>query len=178
MASKPSDTRSMVLRLVLAGAAITVVAVGASAALDRPSRSSSTTTVVQAPREKVWRLVVDFDAYPEWNPYLRSVQGRPAAGSTLEVRLEPRAGDAQDVSASVTVFKPPRKLRWRSRLLGPGVRDFEYEVIVDPLGPNRARVTQRARYEGWLTLLVDADDTRAGLEEMARALKLRAESNA
>ena len=124
------------------------------------------------------RLVVDFDAYPEWNPYMRSVEGRPEVGSTLEVHLEPPGGDGQDVSASVTVFKPPRKLRWKSRLLTPGLRDLEYEVIVEPLGPSRARVEQRARYEGLLTVLVDADDTRAGLVRMARALKLRAESDA
>lgn len=155
---------------------IAAIAVGASAALDRPSRSSTTTTVIHAPRESVWRLVVDFDAYPEWNPYMRSVQGRTEVGRTLEVHLEPPGAKAQDVSGSVTVFKPPRKLRWQSRLLAPGLRDLEYEVIVVPLGPNRAQVIQRARYEGLLAALVDAEDTRAGLVQMARALRLRAES--
>lgn len=135
-------------------------------------------TVVDAPQEDVWRVVVDFDAYPEWNPYLRSVEGRPEKGRTLDVHLDPPGGDGQDVSASVTVYRPPRKLQWRSRLLVPGLRDLEYEVIVEPLGPNRAQVVQRARYEGLLAVLVDAEETRAGLQQMSRALKTRAEAGA
>jgi hypothetical protein len=166
----------VLVRVAIAVAALAVLAVGVSAALDRPSKSSSTTTVVDAPRDEVWRIVLDFDAYPQWNPYLRSVEGRPREGGTLDVHVEPPGGEGQDVSASVTVFRPPRKLQWRSRLLVPGVRDLEYEVIVEPLGPNRAQVVQRARYEGILALLVDAGETRAGLLQMSRALKARAES--
>ena len=51
------------------------------------------------------------------------------------------------------VLRPPRKLRWQSRTFAPGVRDLEYEIIVAPLGPNRAQVVQRARYEGLLARL-------------------------
>jgi hypothetical protein len=168
----------VLVKVAIAVAALAVLAVVASAALDRPSQTSSTRTVIEAPREKVWRIVVGFDAYPEWNPYLRSVEGRPREGGTLDVHLEPPGGEGQDVSASVTVFRPPRKLQWRSRLLVPGLRDLEYEVIVEPLGPNRAQVVQRARYEGVLTVFVDEAETRAGLLGMSRALKARAESGA
>ena len=167
-----------ILKAAIAAAVIAVVAVGASAALDRPSRSSVTVTVIDAPRERVWRIVIDFDSYAEWNPYMPSVVGGAAAGRTLDIHLEPPGAGAQDVEASVTVFKPPRKLRWQGRLLAPGLRDLEYEVIVAPLGPSRAEVTQRARYEGLLVTFMDSGPTDAGLERMAAALKRRAESGA
>jgi hypothetical protein len=166
------------LSVAIAVVVLAVVAVAASAALDWPSKSAETTTVVDAPRETVWRVVVDFDEYPAWNPYLRSVAGQPEEGGTLDVHLDPPGGDGQDVSASVTVYRPPRKLQWRSRLLVPGLRDLEYEVIVEPLGQGRAQVVQRARYEGVLSVLSDAEETRAGLQQMSRALKARAESGA
>ena len=168
----------LVLKVAVAVAAIAVLAVGASAALDRPARTSSTTTIVDAPREQVWRVLADFDAYPEWNPYIRRVEGRPEEGGTLDLRLEPPGGDAQDVSASVLIFRPPRKIQWQSRLLAPGLRDLEYEVIVEPVGPNRAQVFQQARHEGLLVAFVDEEETRAGLLALSRALKARAESKA
>jgi len=165
-----------ILKVTIAVVLIAVAAVGASAALDRPSRASETLTVIEAPREKVWAIVIDFASYPAWNPYLTRVEGRAAVGRTLDIHLEPSGGDAQDVAASITVFKPPRKLRWQSRMLAPGLRDLEYEVIVAPLGPNRAEVVQRARYEGLLVAFMDQAPTDVGLEELAAALKRRAES--
>ncbi len=165
-----------VLKIAIAVAAVAVLAVGASAALDRPARTSSTTTIVDAPRERVWRVVADFDAYPEWNPYIRRVEGHPEEGGTLEVRLEPPGGEAQDVSASVAIFRPPRKIQWQSRLLVPGLRDLEYEVIIEPIGAHRAEVFQQARHEGLLAVFADEQQTRAGLLAMSRALKSRVES--
>lgn len=167
-----------ILKVVLAVALLAVVAVGASAALDRPSQTSTTATAIDAPREEVWRLLMDFDSYPEWNPYMRVVQGRAAVGQELDIRLEPPGGDASEIEATIFVLKPPRKLRWQSRLLAPGLRDLEYEVIVAPLGRNRTQLVQRARHEGLLVVLTDSEPTTAGLERMAAALKRRAEAGA
>jgi len=153
-----------------------VVVVGASAALDRPARSAATTTLIEAPREEVWSILMDFDSYPRWNPYMRTVRGRAAAGATLEIRLRPPGGSPDKITAEIFTYKPPRKLRWQSRLLVPGLRDLEYELIVTPLGPRRSQVVQRARYEGVLALFGDAESTRAGLESMVAALKRRAEA--
>jgi uncharacterized protein YndB with AHSA1/START domain len=164
------------LKVVFVIALAVFVAVGASAALDAPSRTAATTTLIEAPREEVWRILMDFEAYPRWNPYMRTVEGRPAAGRSLDIHLEPEGGDARDLQATVFTFKPPRKLRWQSRWLAPGLRDLEYEVIVAPSGRSRAQVTQRARTEGLFVFFADTGSTEAGLTSMAAALKRRAEA--
>jgi len=168
-------------RWVLLGALLALVlaalAVAASAALDAPSKSFTTTTLVDARREDVWNIVMDFESYPRWNPYMRSVTGQAELGETLHVRLAPPGGDEDAVSARVFVLKPPRKLRWQSRMLAPGLRDIEYEVIVAPAAPNLTQVIQRIRYEGLLVPFVDGGAIRSGLESMARALARRAEED-
>lgn len=168
-------TRRVLVGVVTAAVAI-AVAVAASAALDAPSRSSEAATLINAPRGAVWNTLMEFQSYPRWNPYMRSVRGQAERGGTLEIQLDPPGGGDEEVSAKVYVYKPPRKLRWQSRLLVPGVRDLEYEVIVAPVGRNRTYVVQRARYEGLLAVFVDPESTRGGLVSMARALKLRVEA--
>jgi uncharacterized protein YndB with AHSA1/START domain len=49
---------------------------------------------IDAPAERVWRLLTDFASYPRWNPFIRTISGRPIPGERLEVRLEPPGGGA------------------------------------------------------------------------------------
>lgn len=162
------------LKAAVAAAILVTLAIGASAALDEPSRTVTTTTLIEAPREDVWRVVVDFDAYAEWNPYMRIAGGAAARGGAIDVLLEPD-GDAHELDATIYVFNPPRKLRWQSRLLAPGLMDVEYEVIVAPVSARVTELTQRAREEGLLVPVSSSVPTREGLESMAAALARRVE---
>ena len=44
---------------------------------------------IGAPAERVWRLLTDFASYPELNPFIRQIGGKPTTGERLEVRIEP-----------------------------------------------------------------------------------------
>ncbi len=35
--------------------------------------------------EKVWRVLTDFPAYDEWNPFVRRVEGEVRVGARLHV---------------------------------------------------------------------------------------------
>lgn len=167
----------LLLGVAVLVAVVATLAIGASAALDRPSRTATTTMLVDAQREDVWRVVTQFDTYAEWNPYMRIEGGPPAVGSSIDVRLDPE-GDERELDATIFVYKPPRKLRWQSRLLVPGVMDVEYEIIVAPVSPGVTQVTQHAREEGLLVPILGAAPTQAGLEMIGEALARRVEEHA
>ncbi len=40
---------------------------------------------INAPPRSVWKALVDFQAHPQWNPFVRSIQGSPREGETLKV---------------------------------------------------------------------------------------------
>src|SRR5216683_3317082 len=53
------------------------------------SRHIATSVDVDAPASLVWRILIDFAAYPEWNPFIRRINGKLEVGARLEVTIQP-----------------------------------------------------------------------------------------
>ena len=161
---------------MLAGALVLVAfALLASASLDRPAKTIESEVTVEAPRETVWRILTDFEAYERWNPLQTSVEGDARVGAELKLALEPPRGKRQEYSPEITVLRKNRKLAWMSRETLPGVADREYEVIVEPLDDDHVRVVMHKRFEGILIPFLSTEEEQVGLDLMAEALKERAE---
>jgi len=78
---------------------------------------------------------------------------------------------------TVLGVEPERELRWRGRLLLPGIFDGEHILHVEPLDEARSRFTQAERFSGILVGLFQGtlEKTELGFEQMNAALKARAE---
>ena len=142
-------------------------------------REILTTVEIDAPPERVWDVLTDFDAYDEWNPFLRVV-GRPNVGARPRIRLTPPSGRSMEFRPEVLVSEPNREFRWKGHLFVPGLFDGEHRFVLDSLdGGRRTRLTHAETFSGVLAgpvLWVDRGDTRAGFEAMNEALKRRAEA--
>ncbi|WP_396610977.1 SRPBCC family protein [Haloferax sp. S1W] len=75
------------------------------------TRELTTSIEIDAPPERVWDVLVDFDHYHEWNPFMR-VAGRPNEGATLTVHLMPPGGRESVFEPDVTHCEKHRELRW------------------------------------------------------------------
>ena len=135
------------------------------------------TVDINAPVHRVWSVLSDVAAYPEWNPFIRRVEGTLQPGSRLTVRIEPPGGSGMTFKPTVQVVEPDRLLRWLGRLLLPGVFDGEHSLELQPLDGSRTRFIQSERFSGILVPLLGSALTRTqrGFEEMNQALKARAE---
>ena len=141
------------------------------------SRELHTEIEIDAPAEAVWAAVVDTGAYPDWNPFIRRLEGGLREGATLEVRIEPPGGRGMTFKPTVLVADPGRELRWLGRFLLPGIFDGEHSLRVEPIDERRTRFVQSERFSG---ILVGAsrralDKTQTGFEQMNAALKARVE---
>ena len=132
---------------------------------------------VDAPSERVWDVLTDFAAYPEWNPFIRHASGELREGARLKVVIQPPDRRATTFRPVVTRFVPVRELRWLGRLGLPKVFDGEHIHQLEALGENRTRYLQSERLSGLLVgpLSRQLDDTLRGFEAMNQALKARAE---
>jgi len=136
-----------------------------------------TETEIDAPVERVWHVLMDFAAYPEWNPFIRSVQGEPAVGSRLEVELGASGTRPMRFRPTVKVVVPNREFRWLGHLGIRGLFDGEHIFELTPLNSRSTRFVQRERFRGiFLPFLARRleQDVRRGFEEMNRALRERA----
>jgi hypothetical protein len=135
---------------------------------------------IDAPPDRVWKVLADFEAYPDWNPFIPHIAGRLEQGARLEVRIAPPGGRAMTFKPTVQAVEPERELRWLGRLLVPGLFDGDHSLRVEPLGDGRSRFTQSERFSGLLVGLFKGAlrKTDAGFEEMNQALRSRAEGTA
>jgi hypothetical protein len=136
------------------------------------------TTAIEAPRERVWAVLMDFERYPEWNPFVSRISGRAEFGERLDVRLTPPGGMAMSFKPTVMSVEPQRELRWLGKLLVHGLFDGEHAFELQADGPNRTHFRQTERFTGLLVpllMLFAGKSTRRGFEAMNQARKHRAE---
>lgn len=133
---------------------------------------------IDAGADRVWEVLTDFAAYPEWNPFITQASGTARAGETLTNRMQPVGGRAMTFRPKVLVASPGRELRWLGRLLMPGVFDGEHSFTITDLGGGKVRLVQAEEFRGVLVpFLARSLDQRTlpGFERMNEALKRRAE---
>jgi hypothetical protein len=134
---------------------------------------------IGAPAERVWDVLTDLGAYPEWNPFIRHASGELREGGRLEVVIQPPGRRATTFRPVVVKFERGRELRWLGRLLFRGLFDGEHIHRLEPVGEGRTRYVQSERLSGVLVGVLgrQLDDTQRGFEAMNEALKARAESS-
>ena len=132
---------------------------------------------IDAPAERVWDVLVDFAHYPEWNPLITSVDGRPLPGTRLHIRVHAPNGPEVGLSPRVRVARPDHELRWVGRLFLPGLFEGEHSFVLEPTGPTSCRLVQSETFRGALVRVVgrELDEMADGFDRMNRALKDRAE---
>ena len=141
-------------------------------------RELHTEIEIDAPPERVWEVLTDFSAYPEWNPFIRSIEGTAQVGSQLKVRIEPPDSRGMTFRPTVRAVETARELRWLGRLFVPGLVDGEHRLEIEPLADGRSRFVQSERFSGVLVGLLRGTlaATERGFEQMNDALRRRAEA--
>ena len=139
-------------------------------------RSIETSISIAAPRSRVWAVLMDFARYPEWNPFIRSISGRPQLGESLKVVIQPLGPGPSTFRPRVIALEAERHFRWRGSLPIPGLfaGEHSFELQDDSGG---TRFNQAESFSGLLVPFVGGilAATELGFENMNRALKARAE---
>lgn len=136
---------------------------------------------IEATPERIWSILLDFPAHPQWNPFIRSIIGVAKPGERLTVSIQPQGSKAMTFRPKVLAATPNEELRWLGRFLLPGIFDGEHSFRIERLAPGRVRLIHAEKFSGILVPLARSGlerGTKAGFAAMNQALKARAESSA
>jgi hypothetical protein len=135
---------------------------------------------IKATPQEVWSVLMDFDAYSEWNPFVLSIDGDSAAGGRLTAQLQLEGKKPMKISPIVQEHEAPNRFSWLgvmgSASLFAGRHQFELEETDDG-----TRFHHYEEFAGALTPIVlrmIQKPTTRGFEKMNRALRSRVENDA
>jgi hypothetical protein len=137
------------------------------------AKELNTTIEIDASADTIWTVLTDFSRYGEWNPFIRSIRGKAEQGERLEVFI-----NGMKFRPVILAVKPEHELRWKGKLILPGIFDGEHQFQIEQIGERRSRLIHREVFSGLLVPLLwnNLDtQTRQGFEEMNHALKSRVE---
>jgi hypothetical protein len=133
---------------------------------------------IDAPASLVWALLTDFASYKRWNPFIRAVHGKPSTGNELRVILQRQGQVAESTNSLLTRVREPHELRWRQRLLAPGLYTIVHSFRIESLPAGRVRFHQTEQVKGLFASLLGRGTpraTEASFHAMNYALKAHAE---
>ncbi len=133
---------------------------------------------IAAAAKRVWAILTDFSAYPQWNPFIVSIEGRLKSGAILTLQLALPGKPVMTFKPRLKIVSSPRELRWVSQVLAPGLFEGEHGFRIEPLASDRCRLHSVEDFSGvFVPILVPGlqQASRAGFEAMKQAVKERAE---
>jgi hypothetical protein len=132
---------------------------------------------IEASKESVWSVLTDFQAYPQWNPFIKSISGEARPGARLDVHIQPPAQRGITLHPRVLSAVPGRELKWLGHLLLPRIFDGEHHFLIHEMTADRVSFVQQEIFKGMLVPFTGKmlESTRRGFEQMNEALKKRAE---
>lgn len=135
---------------------------------------------IQARPERVWEILCDFDNYPTWNPFIKSIKGNTSVGSNLEVYIEPPQAKGMKFTPKILAFTPNKEFKWLGKLWVKGLFDGEHAFQLTANTDGSTTFIHSEKFNGilvpFLSKMLDTN-TKNGFEQMNEKLKALAEKS-
>ena len=122
---------------------------------------------------KVWNVLMNFDNYPKWNPFITSISGEPKLGSRLTVSIKPPGGKGMTFKPNILTLEANKEFRWKGKLGINGIFDGEHYFILESVDKDITKFIHGEKFSGLLVPLVGKmlDKTQKGFQLMNESIK-------
>jgi hypothetical protein len=126
---------------------------------------------------KVWDVLMNFDNYPKWNPFITSISGEPKLGSRLTVSIKPPGGNGMTFKPNILTLEANKEFRWKGKLGINGIFDGEHYFILESVDKDITKFIHGEKFSGLLVTLVGKmlDKTQKGFQLMNESIKKECE---
>lgn len=129
---------------------------------------------INATAETVWNILTDFEQYPNWNPFVKSLTGKVKKGNQIQVKLQ-----NMNFQPIVVSYQHNKEFKWLGHLWMKGLFDGEHQFKLTDNGDGTTTFEQNEYFNGILVkpfLKMIENDTKKGFIQMNEQLKARAEN--
>lgn len=136
-----------------------------------------TEIIINAKAEKIWALLIDFNNYHTWNPFIIRSSGKAIQGSKIS--------NSMKIQGKIQTFKPillevneNHRLEWLGSLFFKGLFDGKHYFEIEKVDAENCKLIQGESFSGILVkpiLKRIKKDTIAGFVAMNEAIKLESE---
>lgn len=124
-------------------------------ALSRTQFEVRHTIEINAPVEKVWATIINFQGYDRWNSQLSYFGGEVAPGGRLHLRLAVSGATPYEFKPDISHWRERETFAWIARTGGlPRLFDGEHFFELSDLGNGQTRLVNREEYRGVLSPLM------------------------
>jgi hypothetical protein len=142
------------------------------------AKEIKTEILISATPEKVWSILINFENYPNWNPFIKSIKGEVKIGNKIIARIEPLQSKGMTFKPKILTYKTNKELSWLGHFLFTGIFDGEHKFELIDNGNGTTTFRQSEKFKGILLPFFKKqldNNTKKGFEEMNNKLKELAE---
>ena len=109
---------------------------------------------INAPVEKVWATIIDFESYSEWNSQLEYLGGTVEPGGQLHLKLSAAGAEPYEFKPTISNWEENKRFAWLARTGVQRIFDGEHFFELEKIDDSTTRVTNREEYRGVLSLIM------------------------
>jgi len=127
----------------------------------------------------VWNVLMDFESYPNWNPFVRSIEGEKYIGKKVSVTCNTAGGKMVSFKPIIIKLETDREFRWKGKLGFRGIFDGQHYFKLEKMGENQTKFIHGEDMSGVLVSLMGKtlNKMNDSFEMMNEALKKECEKN-
>ena len=138
------------------------------------NKSVHSEITINANPEKVWKVLTDIKAYPEWNPTMLLIEGDVKEGGKVTYQFTQDASTISKIGAKVIEIIPNQLLNQKGGI--PAVLTFDHKYVLEPAGETTVIIIHED-YKGLGVHFWNPEPVEKAYQRLNEALKSRVEGN-
>jgi hypothetical protein len=138
-----------------------------------------TEILINATPTKVWSILTNFNNYPNWNPFIKSIIGDVKVGNKIMARIEPPDASGMTFKPKILSYESNKELKWIGHFIIAGLFDGEHKFELIDNGDGTTTFIHSEKFTGLLVGFSTKmlDKAKQGFIKMNVALKVESERN-
>jgi hypothetical protein len=137
---------------------------------------------IDVPSQRVWQVLIDFDSYSRWNPFIvkaslqkdqDQISDNNLQNQTLLITTQVMGSKPKIFNPKIIVAIPNKKLSWVGKIGFEALLKAEHSFSLQDLDKNKTRLIHSEKFSGILSGIINQkqrDEIKECFEKMNIAL--------